>query len=126
MAITHPNTIRTALATVIRDAIDADVGAGKLEVYTAARATLLGTLTFSDPCGTITNGVLTFAAITQDTAADATGTAAVFDVKDFSGDVVFSGTITVTGGGGDLTMASLSVTTGEPLQINALTYTASL
>ena len=125
MAITHPTNVRNALATQILALIDSDVGAGKIEIYNAGRATLLGTLTCTDPCGTVASGTLTFSAIAQDSAADATGSAALFDVKDFSGDLVFSGTITATGGGGDMTMPSVSITAGEPIQITSLTYSAS-
>jgi hypothetical protein len=125
MAITHSTTARNALANAILGLIDGDAGAGRIEIYTAARATLLGTLTLSDPAGTVATGTLTFSAIAQDTAADATGSAALFDIKDNSGDLVLSGTITATGGGGDLTMPSVSITAGEPIQISSLTYSAS-
>jgi hypothetical protein len=122
MAITHSTTARNALATQILTLIDADAGAGKIEIYTAGRAALLATLTCTDPCGSVANGTLTFSAIAQDNAADATGVAALFDVKDFSGDLIFSGTITATGGGGDVTMPSTSITAGEPVQMTSLTY----
>lgn len=125
MAITHPTAIRNTLATAIRTAIDGGGGAGKIEIYNAGRATLLGTCTCSATSGTVATGTLTFNAITQDSAADATGTAALFDVKDFAGTTVFSGTITATGGGGDLTMPSVSITAGEPIQITSLIYSAS-
>ncbi|MDP3876285.1 MAG: hypothetical protein Q8Q50_04825, partial [Methylobacter sp.] len=35
--------------------------------------TLIGTCVLSDPCGTVSNGVLTFNAIADDAMADATG-----------------------------------------------------
>jgi hypothetical protein len=124
MAITHSTAVRTALATAVRSAIDGGGGAGKIEIYTAARATLLGTCTCAATSGTLASGVLTFGAIAQDTSADATGTAALFDVKDFAGATIFSGTITATGGGGDMTMPSVSITAAEPIQVTSLTYSA--
>ena len=39
-------------------------------------ASVLAVLTLSDPCGTVSGDTLTFSAITQDSSADASGTAA--------------------------------------------------
>lgn len=126
MALGLATTIRTSRATQILDAIDAGAGAGTLNIYsgtrpaTAAAITtqvLLGTLTFSDPCGTVTAGVLTFSAITQDASADATGTATWFRVLDSNGSFVMDGAVTVTGGGGDLTLNTTSITIGGPISV---------
>lgn len=124
MAVTHGAAIRTTLANAVRTAINGGGGAGRIEIYTAARAALLGTLTCDADCGTAADGTLTFAAITEDSAADATGTAAIFDVEDSAGVVIFSGAISATGGGGDMTMPSTSITAGEPIRITSLTYSA--
>ena len=82
MALGFATTLRTARASQIVAAIDAGAGAGKLRLYNGTRpatggtvTTLLAELTFSDPCGTVTSGVLTFSAIASDASADNTGTA---------------------------------------------------
>ena len=126
MAITHPAIIRTTLATAIRDEIDAGAGAGTVKIYTAAKAALLATLTCSDPCGTVNTGVLTFSAITRDTEADATGTAAVFDVTDSTGEIVFSGTVSATGGAGDMQFPTVDFVAGQAIELSSFTYSASL
>lgn len=84
MTVHIATAVRTARSTVIRDAIDAGSGAGKLRIYsgtqpatanTAASGTLLLELTLQDPCGTVTDGVLTVdtgPAITDDSLATAT------------------------------------------------------
>lgn len=76
---------RNAMLTALMNDIDSAATAGKINIYSGTRPatgggalsgnTLLATLVFSDPCGTVANGTLTFSAITQDSGADATGTA---------------------------------------------------
>ena len=77
--------VKNSALTTIKDAIDAGSGAGTIKFYTGTQPAspadaitsqvLLGTLTFSDPCGSVSAGALTMSAITQDSSADATGTA---------------------------------------------------
>jgi hypothetical protein len=60
----------------------------------------------SNAINTPSGGSATFKSITSD--EDITGgTAAKFEMRASSGAVQYSGTVTATGGGGDLTMASL-------------------
>ena len=125
-------TVKNSMLTPIRDAIDAGSGAGTIKVYTSPMATLpsdaistqtlLGTLTFSDPSGaTPSGGVFTASAITQDSSADATGTAAWARIADSAGVTVMDIDITVTGGGGAMQMNTTSVVVGGPILVSALT-----
>ena len=130
MALGFATTLRTARASQIVAAIDAGAGAGKLRLYNGTRpatggavTTLLAELTFSDPCGTVTNGVLTFSGITSDSSADTTGTATWFRIVDSTGAFVLDGTITVTGGGGDITMTSTSIQAGVTVDGTSLVFT---
>jgi len=130
MALGFATTLRTARASQIVAAIDAGAGAGKLRLYNGTRpatggtvTTLLAELTFSDPCGTVTNGVLTFNNITSDASADTTGTATWFRIVDSTGAFVLDGTITVTGGGGDITMTSTSIQAGVTVDATSLVFT---
>ena len=127
-------TLKNSMLTPVRDAIDAGAGAGTIKIYTSPMATLpsdaistqtlLGTLTFSDPSGSSpTGGVFTASAITQDSSADATGTAAWARIADSTGTVVMDVDITATGGGGAMQMNTTSVVIGGPLLISALTVT---
>lgn len=123
--------VKSAVLAPVKAAIDAGSGAGTIKIYTgtmpATPATavgaqvLLGTLTFTDPCGTETGGVLTMAAITQDSAADATGTAAWARIADSSGTTVMDIDITTTGGGGSLQMNTTNIVTGGPILISSFT-----
>lgn len=69
------------------------------------------------------SGVLTFNAITQDSSADATGTAAHYRLKTSGGTCHMQGSVTVTGGGGDMTFTSVSFVTGEPISMTSWTIT---
>jgi hypothetical protein len=61
----------------------------------------------------------------EDTSADATGTAGHFRVYDSGGTTChMQGTVTATGGGGDLTLDNTSVTSGQDVLITGFTLTA--
>lgn len=130
--VRYATTLKNSMLTPIRDAIDAGSGAGTIKVYTAPMATLpsdaistqtlLGTLTFSDPSGaTPTGGTFTASAVTQDSSADATGTAAWARIQDSTGTVVMDVDITVTGGGGAMQMNTTAIVILGPILISAMT-----
>ena len=114
--------------------LDGGSGPATFDVYTAPRpargasptgATLLGTLTFSDPSGTQSGNVVTFSALTPDSGADASGTAAWGRAKKSTGAFVLDASITVAGGGGDFVMNSVNVVAGLPIAAGTLTVTVS-
>lgn len=125
-------TGRNAAANAIRDLIDAGSGAGTIKIYTgtqpaspqdAVSGTLLGTLTCSDPCAPgASTGVLTFSAITQDSAADATGTAGYARIADSSGNAVLDIECT-TSTPNTLQLNTLSIVVGGPITCSSLTLT---
>lgn len=123
---------RNAMCDALVDLLDAGVGAGTLKTYTASQPagpgtaistqTLLATLTYSDPAfGAAASGVATASAITDDSSADATGTAAWARSLDSNGLAVFDCQITATGGGGDLTFNTVSFTAGDAVSITSFT-----
>lgn len=123
------DSVKNSVLTPLKDAIDAGSGAGTIKIYngtqptTAADAvttqTLLGTLTFSDPCGTVATGALTMSAITQDSSADATGTATWARIADSAGNTVMDVNVSVTGGGGALQLNTTSIVSGGPILISS-------
>lgn len=123
MAVTHPTLIRTSLAQTILDALDADVGAGSLEFQTSGLV-VVATLPLSDPAATISGAVLTFSAITDDTNAIG-GTTDRFVVQDNSGDDVFLGSVTASGGGGDIELSTVVIPAAGTVSVTSLTYTAA-
>lgn len=125
--------VKNAALAVIRTAIDAGSGAGTIKLYTGTQPTLagdtittqtlLGTLTFSDPCGTETAGTFTASAITQDSAADATGTATWARIADSTGATVCDVDVGTSGGGASLQMNTTSIVIGGPILITYFTIT---
>lgn len=127
---------RNAMLNKIRDLIDAGAAGGTIKIYTGSQPTnadtalgaqtLLGTLTYSGTSASDASaGVLTFDTITQDTAADATGTAAWARIADSEGNTIFDcdvgGTVQTTTGTIQLNTSSIAV--GGPIQISSFTLT---
>lgn len=124
MAVTYSAGVKTARMQAVLDAIDADVGAGTIEVATAAYASVLATFTLVDPAGAVAADVLTIDCDPDISAtASATGTAAVARIKDNSGDVIVSG-LTVGASGTDLIISpSTTITNGQTVNLVSLTIT---
>lgn len=126
-------TAKNNALDTLKTAIDAGAGAGTIKVYNGTQPTsandavttqtLLATLTFSDPCGTTSSGTLTMSAITQDSSADATGTATWARIADSTGATVFDVDVTVTGAGGSLQFNTTNFVIGGPVLISAFTIT---
>ena len=125
----------TAANTAL-DAINTDINTGTgnalVRIYDGARpayggtaTTLLAELTCSDPAAGAASGrVLTFSAITQDASANAGGTASWFRIVRGDGTTaVIDGSVTVTGGGGDMQLVTTTITALQPVQITAFTLT---
>ncbi len=77
---------------------------------------------FGTPVTTSGDAVATANAITS-VSASATGTAGYFCAKDSSGNPVEIGTVTATGGGGDLTVDNTSIASGQSIAITTWTIT---
>lgn len=133
MATRIPTARRNAAADLLVDAIDAGSGPGTIQIRSgaqpatandAASGTLLATLTCSDPAfGAASDGVATANAITGDSSADATGTAGWFRVLDSSGATVLDGSITASGGGGDMILSTTSIVAGGAVNVTSWTVT---
>jgi hypothetical protein len=85
--------------------------------------TLLGTLTCNATFApAASGGVLTLNSITQDSAADATGTATWFRLTKSDGTtVVCDGSVGTSGS--DLNLVTTSITLGQPIQVTSFTIT---
>lgn len=124
---------RNAAADAVVDLLDGGSGAGYIEIRTgsqpatpatAASGTLLATLPLSDPAfGAASTGVATASAVTSDTNADASGTAGWFRGYDSTGAAVIDGSITASGGGGDMTLSSVSIVAGGTVSVSSWTIT---
>lgn len=132
MAIRLAAAARNAAADAVVDLIDGGPAAGTLKIYTGSvganadttpAGTLLATVAWADPAfGAASSGTAT-ATDPASVNASATGTAGCFLVEDSTGANVFDGTVTATGGGGDLTLSTTSLVSGSPVDITSFTYT---
>ena len=91
----------------------------------AARSgTVLATLSLpSDWLAAASGGTKGIAGTWQDTSADAAGTAAHFSI-DQGGTCHIQGTVTATGGGGDMTLDNVVIALLQQVTITAFTLTA--
>lgn len=124
---------RTALADALADLWDDQSGACTIEFYTGAMPanvadaittqTKLGTVTCSDPIGTAGSGALTFGSVTQDSAADASGTAAWARLLDGGGNPRAFFDVTNTAGTGAIKLNTTTIVAGGPIVINSFVIT---
>ena len=125
MALTLETAARNAIANAFCALLNKDSTDGTIKITTSADV-LLSTLTFADAAfGAATAGVATAGTIAPDTDAAATGTAG--KMKLYTGAaspaLVATGTVTVTGGGGDLELSTLSIVQHAQVSISAMTVT---
>jgi hypothetical protein len=132
MAIQWATSVRNA----ILDAIETDTGTSAvLKIKTGAQpadcgtadsGTVLATLSLaSDWMAAAASGSKAFLGTWSDASADASGTAAHFRLYKSNGTTCqMQGTVTATGGGGDLTLDSTSVTIATAVTITGFTLTA--
>jgi hypothetical protein len=100
-------------------------GAAPADCATADSGTVLASLTLpSDWMAAASSGSKAKAGTWQDASADATGTAAHFRIYDSGGATChIQGTVTITGGGGDLTVDNTSFATGQVFTVTSFTLT---
>lgn len=118
------------------DAVTALIGAGgRLKIYSGAQPsspdaalsgqTLLADLALSaTPFAPASNGVAIANAITQDSSADNTGTAAWFSVQKSDGTRIFEGSVGTSDA--NLILSSLAIVAGGVVSVASLTYTEFL
>jgi len=131
---TISNAAAIAACDAIVDLLDAGAGAGKLQIYDGAQPagpdtavttqTKLAELTLSDPAfGAAADdnpgGKATADTVTDDSSADATGTAAWFRAVDSDGNAIIDGSVGTSDA--DLVLDSVSITAGQTVKVNSWT-----
>jgi hypothetical protein len=113
-------TVGTAPILTIR------TGAPPADCATANSGTVLATLTLpSDWMANASGGSKAKSGTWQDTSADNTGTAGHWRIHDSGGTTChLQGTVTATGGGGDMTVDNTSFASGQSFTINTFSITA--
>lgn len=132
MALQFSAGVRNAILDVIESTIGTTAvlkirsGAAPATVATADSGTVLSTLTLpSDWMAGASSGSKAKSGTWEDTSADATGTAAHFRLYASDGTTAhMQGTVTATGGGGDMTVDNVSFASGQAFTITTFTLTA--
>ena len=123
-------TARNAAANGIVDLLDG----GTIKFYNGTMPTdlptdlsaftLLGTCTFGTPAfGSASAGVAAANAITEDSAADAAGTCTWARIEKSDGTDIMDVDVTETGGGGTITVNTVSFLVGAAISVTSMTVT---
>lgn len=131
MAIQHSSTVRNAKLDAIETAIGTSAimklrtGAAPANCAAADSGTVIATINLpSDWLSNASGGTKSKLGTWQDASADATGTPAHYRIYDSGGTVCHEqGTVTATGGGGDLQLDNTSVTAGQQITISSYALT---
>lgn len=131
MALQLSTTVRNARLDTIESTIGTSpilkirTGAAPADCATADSGTVLSTVNLpSDWLATATGGSKAKSGTWQDTSADAAGTAAHFRIYDSGGSTChIQGTVTATGGGGDMTVDNVVFASGQNFTVTSFSLT---
>lgn len=126
MALAYSTAVRNAMLDAITSAAG---GSALLRIYDGSRpatggtaTTLLAELTCNATFApAAASGVLTLNAITQDSSANATGTATWFRIVTSGATFVLDGNVGTSGS--DLNLTTTSIVSGQPVSVTSFTIT---
>lgn len=132
MALQYSTTVRNAQLDAFETAIGTSAvlkirtGAAPANCATADSGTVLATINLpSDWMAAASSGSKAKSGTWEDTSADATGTAAHWRLYASDGTTCHAqGTITATGGGGDMTLDNTSIASGQTVTVTSFTISA--
>lgn len=132
MALQYSVTVRNAQLDQIESTVGTApllriyTGAPPADCATAASGTLLAEMTLpSDWMAAAAAGAKAKSGTWQDASANNAGTAGYWRLYDSGGTTCHAqGTVTATGGGGDLTLDNTSIAAAQSVTINTFTITA--
>lgn len=132
MSFQFSTTARNAALDAMETAIGASpilrirTGAVPANAGTADSGTVLATMTLpADWMAAASGGTKSKSGTWEDLSADAAGTAGHFRIYDSGGSVChWQGTVTATGGGGDLTLDNIVLAVAQQVTITSMTLTA--
>ncbi|MFA5952300.1 MAG: hypothetical protein WC807_18685 [Hyphomicrobium sp.] len=132
MALKYSDTVKDARLDALETAIGTAAvlkirsGAAPTNITDADSGTVLATLSLpSDWMAAASGGVKAKSGTWQDASADATGTAEHFRIYASDGTTQhIQGTVTVTGGGGDMTVQNVSFASGQQITVTSFSLTS--
>lgn len=128
-------TYSTAIANARLDQVESTIGTSAVlkirtgappaTVATSSTGTVLATATLpSDWMAAASSRTKAKSGTWEDTSADASGTAGHFEITASDGTTVgMRGTVTATGGGGDMTVDNTSFASGQDFQVTSFALT---
>lgn len=131
MAVRLANSTAISAADSIVDLVDGGdlrlrTGAQPAQGDDAATGTLLATFNLPTPAYSAAADAAPHADATLQTVADTTGAAAgaagYYEVRDSGGTVQWTGSVTATGGGGNLQLNDVNIAIGQTVQITSGTF----
>lgn len=133
MALQYSTRVKNARLDVVESTIGASAilkirtGAAPANCAAADTGTVLATINLpADWMSPASGGAKAKLGTWSDAAADATGTAGHFRIYDSGGATCdMQGSITQTGGGGDMTLDSVSITAGQQVDVATFGLTAA-
>lgn len=132
MALQYSTAIRNTRLDVVESTIGASAilkirtGSAPADCATADSGTVLATVSLpADWMAAASGGTKAMSGTWEDASADATGTAAHFRIYASDGATCgLQGTVTATGGGGDMTVSNTSFASGQAFSVTSFTLTA--
>lgn len=131
MAVRMANSTAIVACDAIVDLVDGGdlrirTGAQPANGDDAASGTLLATFALGTPAFGGAADADPHADAVANAIADvngaASGAAGYYEVRDSGGTVRWTGTVTATGGGGDLTIGDVNIVNGEPVSVTSWTF----
>lgn len=131
MALQYSETVRNAKLDAVETTVGTSpvltirTGAAPANCAAANTGSLLASCSLpSDWMAAASSGTKAKSGTWEDTSADGTGTAQHFRIHSSGGTCHIQGTVTVTGGGGDMTVDNTSFATGQAFTINTFSLSA--
>ena len=131
MTIQYSNAVKDAKLDAIETAIGTSAilkfrsGAKPTNITDPSSGTVLATLNLpSDWMAASSGGTKSKSGTWEDTSADAAGTIGHFEITSSGGTVHMRGTVTATGGGGDMTVDNTVVAAGQDVLVTSFGITS--
>jgi hypothetical protein len=130
MATRIPDAVRNAIVDLVVDRLDAGAGVGTVEIRSGSQpadaddaetGTLLAEVPLNDPAFGAASGGSAAADVAPALATTglAAGTAGWFRAKDSNSVTVLDGSVTATGGGGDMELNTTTISIGVDVEITS-------
>ena len=121
MAVTYTTAVKNARLDAVTTAIGTT---GVLEIGTTGMASILASITLSNPAAAAAaSGVLTFSGFPKNATAGNSGTAAAARIRTATGGTDIVTGLTVGTSGSDINLNSVSITSGQTVTISSATIT---